>query len=329
MKSIFDLIEVGDVKNIAIITHQNGDPDAICGAAAFQALIKIKMPEVNCVILSDKCSDIVTNVIKKYDLDVNLTNPNIHFDLIILFDVNNFSLLGIFEEIVDPKDDNIIIIDHHSLNLNMNEITSKYIIDQNVSSATELVYDQFILNNIEIDNKTAQLLLLGIAFDSGHFKRANNASLKKVVHLTDLGANVDDAKVLLTHEPQFSEKVARIKAAQRSILEKIDNWIILFSNISSFEASGARFLLEMGADAAFVIAKEKENIRVSCRATSSFEHGTKINLGEDIMRPLGEFIGGIGGGHASAAACRGNKNAKKIIPKIISLLKEKIEKSEA
>ena len=327
MKSIFDLFDVTSIKNIAIITHQNGDPDAICGAVALQTLIKAKIPDSNCMILSDKCTDVVTNLIKKLELDVKLTKPDLEFELIILFDVNNYSLLGKFAEIIKP-DDKIIIIDHHSLNPKMNEITSKFIIEQGVSSATEIVHDQFVLNNVEIDKKTAQLLILGIAFDSGHFKRANNETLKKVVNLTDLGASTDDIKLFLVHERHFSEKVARIKAAQRSILEKIGNWIILFSNLSSFEASGARFLLEMGADVAFVIAQEKGSIRVSCRATSSFENGTKINLGQDIMQPLGDFIGGIGGGHASAAACRGNKNAKKIIPKITSLLKEKIKDSK-
>ena len=326
MKSIFDLFDVKKIKNIAIVTHQNGDPDAICGAAALQELIRKKNSKLKCMILSDKCTDVVTNLIKKLNLKVELSIPDIKFDLFILFDVNNHSLLGKFADLIKP-DDEIIIIDHHSLNPKMHEITSKYIIEQDFSSATEIVHDQFMLNNIEIDKKTAQLLLLGIAFDSGHFKRANNETLKKVVTLTDLGASIDDIQLFLVHERPYSEKIARIKAAQRSQLEKLDKWIILFSNISSFEASGARFLLEMGADAAFVIAQEKENVRVSCRATSRFKKGTNINLGQDIMTPLGEFIGGIGGGHASAAACRGNKNAKKIISKIISLLKEKIKKS--
>jgi len=322
MKSIFDLFDVKKIKNIAIITHQNGDPDAICGAAALQTLIRVKIPDSTCMILSDKCTEVAMNLIKKLNLDVKLKKPEMQFELFIFFDVNNYTLLGKFEEIIKP-DDEIIIFDHHSPNPRMNKITYNYIVEEKLSSATEIVYDQFVLNNVEIDKKTAQLLLLGIAFDSGHFKRANNETLKKVVNLTDLGANIGDMKSLLILERQYSEKIARIKAAQRSILEKIDNWIILFSNLSSFEASGARFLLEMGADAAFVIAQEKDSVRVSARATQSFEKSTKISLGRDIMQPLGEFIGGIGGGHATAAACRGSKNAKKIIPKIMSLLKEK------
>ena len=323
MESLFNLFDVSKVRNIGIITHSNGDPDAVCGAIALETLIKKKMPEKNIFVLIDKYNEMSDNIISKKSLRILNEIPKQNIDLIILFDVNTVELLCIFQKLVTPEVEKIVI-DHHSRYPGLLDLTDNLIIQEDYTSATELIYDQFILNEINIDPSVACLLLLGIMFDSKHLTIANHVTLKKTAHLCELGANLEEAKALLSRPMDYSEKIARIKAAQRSSLEKINNWVIAFSHVSSFEASACRGLLELGADVAFVYAVEKDEVGVSCRASKDFEVKTKFNLGEEIMRPLGEFIGGTGGGHAAAAACRGKKNADKIEAKIKELLKNKL-----
>ena len=327
MESLFSLLDVSNVRNIGIITHSNGDPDAVCGAAALEALLKKKMPDSKIFVLIDKYNEMSSSIIKKMNLNILHEIPEVNLDLIIMFDVNTVELLGIFKELA-TADIEKIVIDHHSRYPELPELTDKLIIREDYTSATELVYDQFVLNDINMDPIVACLLLLGIVFDSKHLTIANHVTLKKTSHLCELGADLDQAKALLSQPMDYSEKIARIKAAQRSKVEKINDWVIIFSHVSSFEPSACRGLLELGADVAFVYAEEKDEVRVSCRASREFAAKANFNLGEEIMRPLGDFIGGSGGGHAAAAACRGNKNADKIIEKITELLKIKLEKNK-
>ncbi|MHA1798965.1 MAG: DHH family phosphoesterase [Candidatus Helarchaeota archaeon] len=325
MDSIFNLFDALKAKNIAIITHINGDPDAICGAAALKELIEKKIPKIKCSIFSDQWTDLSANIIKKLELNIEKEPCSETFDTCILFDVNNLPLLGKFSELIDPQTE-IIIIDHHSIYPELEKLTKKFIIKQDYTSASEIIYDQFILNDIIMSPKIALLILIGIAFDSRHFHLANRETFKKVAHLCDLGANIDEMKTLLSKPMEYPEKIARIKAAQRSKIKKVGNWVVTFSNVSSYEASACRGLIELGADITFVIAKEKDKIRISGRSTNEFFQQAKIHLGEDVMLQIGEYIGGNGGGHATAAACRGHQNADDVFSKILDILEKKLIK---
>jgi len=88
------------------------------------------------------------------------------------------------------KDTQVIaILDHH---LNHQTFGDINIIDSNVSSVCELVYDFFTFNEIKITKKIADYILTGILYDTGKLQHSNtNAKVMEISsELIKKGANL-------------------------------------------------------------------------------------------------------------------------------------------
>jgi nanoRNase/pAp phosphatase (c-di-AMP/oligoRNAs hydrolase) len=53
-----------------------------------------------------------------------------------------------------------------------------------------------------------------------------------------------------------------------------------------------------------------------------------VHLGTDIAAPLGEILGGVGGGHAMAAGVGGKGEVKDALKQCLKLLEQKLGKTE-
>ena len=122
----------------------------------------------------------------------------------------------------------------------------------------------------------------------------------------------------------FSERVARLKATRRTRLFKVNQWIIALSHVSAYQASAARALIELGAHVAAVAGTKNEDIEISLRSSLDFFKQTQIHLGRDIAKPLGEYLHGMGGGHATAAGVNGKGDVEIGLKKCKTLLKEQL-----
>jgi nanoRNase/pAp phosphatase (c-di-AMP/oligoRNAs hydrolase) len=87
-------------------------------------------------------------------------------------------------------------------------------------------------------------------------------------------------------------------------------------------------LVDLGAHAAAVAGLKNGKIRVSLRCTRQFTEETGVNLGRDIAMPLGEFLLGVGGGHAMAAGVSGTGEIEPALKHCLALLRQKIIKNE-
>jgi nanoRNase/pAp phosphatase (c-di-AMP/oligoRNAs hydrolase) len=122
----------------------------------------------------------------------------------------------------------------------------------------------------------------------------------------------------------FSERVARLKACRRAKLFKVGEWIIALSHVSAYQASAARAIIDLGAHVAVVAGQKNETLEISLRCTREFHEKTGIHLGKDIAKPLGEYINGMGGGHATAAGVNGLGDIETGLKRCLRLLKEKL-----
>jgi len=104
----------------------------------------------------------------------------------------------------------------------------------------------------------------------------------------------------------------------------MNEWIIALSHVSAYQASAARALIDLGADVAAVAGQKIEKLEVSLRGTREFYKQTGIHLGKDIAKPLGEYIHGMGGGHATAAGANGAEDIEVALKRCLFLLKEKL-----
>ena len=187
-----------------------------------------------------------------------------------------------------------------------------------------MVYNLYRQLNIKPSLNEAKALFLGITFDTRHFILANSSTFKTISELTDIGLNPQKELSALALPMDFSERVARMKACRRAKLIKIDDWIIALSHVSAYQASAARALVDLGAHMAVVAGQKNEKIEISMRCTRDFNQVTGIHLGRDIAKPLGEYLNGMGGGHAAAAGVNGVGHSQKGLKRCLRLVKEKL-----
>ena len=108
----------------------------------------------------------------------------------------------------------------------------------------------------------------------------------------------------LTRAPvSMSEKIAMMKAIERTRFDRVGEMIVAISFGGSFEASSCRAIMAAGADVVFVGSQRDECFRLSARATQDAVR-KGVHLGE-IMSGVGEETMTDGGGHGGAAGLTG------------------------
>jgi nanoRNase/pAp phosphatase (c-di-AMP/oligoRNAs hydrolase) len=106
-------------------------------------------------------------------------------------------------------------------------------------------------------------------------------------------------------------------------LHNLESWTLATSQLSSFQASAARALIGLGADASVVCGNDKKNLRASLRATDRFYQETRIHLGE-LAQTLGTEFGGAGSGHPTAAGVNGVGDPEVLVKRVVELVSERL-----
>jgi nanoRNase/pAp phosphatase (c-di-AMP/oligoRNAs hydrolase) len=279
-------------------------------------------------MMADDLSRLSKQVIEFFQLkDEILEEPISDYDLVILLDTNSTLQLGKdFQHIPqDPK--MTIVIDHHEHNPEIETLADHRIVKNDRFSTCEILVDIYDDLKANIEPTIANLLLTGILFDTRRFFYTDIETLQTCIKLVNFGAEYEKCVKSLQIRPDRSERIARLKAASKAKVHLFGDWVIVSSTINAFEASACRGLIEMGADVAIIGGHPgKDKVRLSSRSTREFSDFTRINLGTDIMEPLGTMIDGKGGGHANAAGANGTKNLKTALDKAVDLIRVAIEK---
>ncbi|MGY5872835.1 MAG: DHH family phosphoesterase [Candidatus Thorarchaeota archaeon] len=314
-------------KKPLIMGHQNADPDAVCSMIAFSRLYKMINPEGNPTLMADDLSRLSKQVLDHFELkDEILEKPETDFDLIILLDTNSTLQLGTDFQDIPSDPTKTIMIDHHEPNPDAEKIAEHRFVMHERFSTCEIMVEIFQELEIEIDSDIANLLLTGILFDTRRFFYTDLRTFQIGIDLINSGADYEKCVKSLQIRPNRSERIARLKAASKARIHLFGEWVIATSIINAFEASACRGLLEMGADVAIIGGRPvKDKVRLSSRSTREFHDKTKINLGTDVMEPLGEIINGKGGGHANAAGANGTKNLNAALDKAVELIRVVVE----
>ncbi len=322
---IIQILDEAHASFILLLCHHNADPDAICSAYAFQGLLAKVRPNVTAEIGAGQgISRLSKHILKHIYITVNL-QPNVEkADAIVLLDTNTTQQLGQLSERVTKTKAPIIVIDHHAAHPETERIAKLCITDEEASSTCEIVYNFYRQVNTKPGLNEAKALFLGITFDTRHFVLAKTSTFKTISELSDIGVNPQEELSSLALPMDFSERVARMKACRRAKLIKIENWIIALSHVSAYQASAARALVDLGAHMAAVAGQKNEKIEISLRCNREFNQVTGIHLGRDIAKPLGEYLQGMGGGHATAAGVNGTGYIEKGLKRCLRLVKENL-----
>lgn len=310
---------------ILLLCHHNADPDAVCAAYAFQSLIAKCKPSMKVEIGTGQgISRLSKHIMKHIPIAISLKPDVEKADAIVLLDTNTTQQLGYLADRVAETKAPIIVIDHHAAHPQTEQIARLCITNEGSSSTCEMVYNFYRQLNMKPELNEAKALFLGITFDTRHFILADSSTFKTISELIDVGVNPQEELASLTLPMDFSERVARVKACRRAKLMKIGDWIIALSHVSAYQASAARALVDLGAHMAAVAGQKNEKIEISMRCTRDFNQATGIHLGKDIAKPLGEYLQGMGGGHATAAGVNGTEDVEKGLKRCLRLVKEKL-----
>ena len=322
---LYNLITSFSPVKIALVCHHNADPDAVGSAYAMKFLIKCLFPNVESKIIVPMGISIPSKrLLEKlnfHDLHEKLED---YVNMVILIDTCSLVQLGSLGDLIKQSSTPLVVIDHHKPLDELSQRSNLMIVDADSSSTAEVVYTIFRELTINMSSKVAFALLTGLIYDSKRFMLASQRTFMAALHLISYGADYSEALEILSTDMDMSERIARLKGAQRAKILKVKNWLVAVSHVSSFEASVARALMDLGADVAFVAGSSGREVRVSSRSSSHFYNSTGIHLGRDVMEKVGKFIGGGGGGHATAAGANGKGEVNEVLNLCIKLISEKL-----
>ena len=329
LKELVQFFEQQQASFVLLLCHRSADADAICSAYALQGLLKRFLPdmvvEIGCPQGINKPSK---QLLDQMPITVNL-KPNIESaEVIVLMDMNTIEQLDEVADVIKKSLAPKLIVDHHAPSPETMQICKLCIIDEKAAANCEIVYRLYAEANITPSLDEAKALFVGTAFDTRHFALANSATFQMVAKLVAQGIDAQQTLAQYAAPIEPSERIAKLKACKRAKIIKIDGWIIALSHVSAFQAPAAKALVDLGAHMSAVAGKKNGKVELSLRCTRSFNEEAGVHLGVDIAAPLGEFLGGVGGGHAMASGVSGKGEINDALKECLRLLKAKIGKSD-
>ena len=316
-------------RKIAILTHRNGDPDAICSAFALDKLLKRLNPRLKVAIGSPEgVNKISEKIISEFKFSVE-SDPRVNdVDIVFTVDMNNLQQLGPLTSIIDNLRKPVVIIDHHHPHPSMRRFAQFSFCDEASPSTCEMIYEFYRESHIKPGRQECLVLLVGILYETRYLRLGTSKTLLTVADLIRHGAKVEELSSLLEVPMDYSEKLARLKSAQRSRIHRIGRWIVVTSRVGSHQASAARAITMLGADLAVVGSEDQGQLKLSLRSARAFYEQSGIHLGRDLAKPLGDYVHGTGGGHSLAAGVNGSGQLEVTLKRCHEMIRELIGESQ-
>lgn len=285
-----------DVK-IGIFTHDNADVDAVMSCYVMREFLKhVGFTRVSIFIASASAD--AKRVMAALNLEVPVGSEPEPVDVAFLLDLNAIDRVPErYREVVRTAH-RIFVIDHHHVERMEKGVTYLCL---PLSSTCEVLLHLIRAAGAEellMRDDVARSLLLGIYADTVMLKHAGASTLKVVSEVSG-ATGVRVPMSLLRREKDVSERIAVLRAMSRTAYVRVDDLIVAATYVGSFESSAATALLRAGADIAVVLSEKREKGKRFYRVILRTRRD--MNLAE-IAAKLARELGGIGGGHAKAAA---------------------------
>ena len=255
------LVQVGVTKYV-LTTHEHADLDAVASICIFRDILSAIRSDIETKIFWPKVSQHAISILEKLNIRISLNEEEVPRDkyVVVLLDISDPNRF-LAQNLVDLVSNSyrIFAIDHH----NVGDVNNVEILYIPLSSTTEILLSMAehlgILDQILQKNWLATLATVAIITDTAFFSTASPTTfyfMNKLLPLVDYPniIRVLRAKKYL----DVPEKMAILKALQRTIIRKINNTIIVITHVGSYESLVANTILQLGGDIAFVISKKKE-----------------------------------------------------------------------
>ncbi len=196
-----------------------------------------------------------------------------------------------------------LIIDHHAISADSVRARAEWV-EPRAASCSELVAS--IIGHAH--PQAARALALGILSDSAQLLRAEPPTLRALASLLEHCDCTHEQLLEQLRQPAKPESRAAVLEGLRQSAWRLEGgWLLASSSVSSHESHVADALISAGADAAFVGSADANGARLSARLRPRLASRTDL---PGLMREVGRFLGGMGGGHPAAAGARGPKGER-------------------
>jgi len=305
---------------IGITSHANADPDALASSLAMCSIIRNFTSDSPSLIFPEGISKVSRRLLNYLNMDVEFCEDlKENINALIIVDASTLNQLGALKSHIERFRGRVFLIDHHIPNQELIEFCYDSIIESEVATSV-IVYKISKEIGVNLSKNELFLILSGILFDTRRFTFASSTSLRVASEIIERGISYTDVVNSLQQKMDLSEKIARLKAAGRMKLYRLDNWLIVTTEVSSFESSAARALISLGADVVFVASRKDNLVRITARCTNLFYEKTKVSVGQDILSKIGEMLGGSGGGHHLAGGATVQSDTLTALKECLELL---------
>ena len=307
-------------KSFLILTHVNPDGDALGSQLALRRILKSLNKDVY-VVAEERVPPMYKFLPDANKIQTDYKRFKSKFDVVFILDCPKIARVGKVEDLISGS--LIINIDHHPGRTKEMDIVFK---DTNAAATAVLIYKLFKNMRVKIDKKTALLLYVGIATDTGFFRYTNtDAEAYKISsELVKLGVVPNEINKQLYE----SESIKRLKLLGLSLetikLYKTGKIITMETTKDMYTKTGSgpeytedfvnfpRSIKGVSVAAFFREDKKAQTVKVSFRAKG------KVDV-DKIAKVFG------GGGHPQASGCTLKGNLKKNKNKVIRVLKKFVE----
>lgn len=308
-------IDLGEERRRALVlSHPHADPDAVGSVIALGEMLESFGVEVTTGIPSNP-SRLSKSVLDSVGEEITV-DPPVEADFVVVLDTSSLEQLGGYKEKIEDLDSRVAFIDHHRPGEETRKRVDKHYVDEDASSTAELILELGQELDFHFSPESSLIMLTGIISDTGHFKFANERTFMAVATLLENGADYREALEALKTPEEPSKRVAMLKAAQRSEVQKSHGRWVVFSEIGAYESDAASTFVKIGADVSLVASSDEGKTRISGRSRSGVASETHLHLGE-LMSKLADHFGGTGGGHAGAAAMRAQAELEEVKEKAL------------
>jgi len=307
VKEIFDIINNSD--NICIAGHKAPDGDCIGSVMALYEFLKPLNKTVK-VLVDGSIPFNYKPFVKEGTISAEYDNSV--FDVLFILDCSDADRLGKFKDVINHTKKSVCI-DHHKTNDSFADIN---IIDTEISSTGELLYDLMKASGIEITKETATYIYFAILTDTGKFSYSNTSSHthEKAAELIDLGVDIAEIDNII-----YNSKPSNVVKAFIDCISGIE---LYYDNKFGITCITQSILhnnnVEMGdIDGVVEFIREIKEVEVSCVLKESEDKSTKVSLRSKNNIDVAEVsVQYGGGGHSKAAGFEVNdtiENTKKIL----------------
>jgi len=305
MRAVAEFLRANRQKPVLLVVHSRADADAVAAAAALSEYL----PDSK-ICVPDSMGSSGKRIRDRFSLEVACFNElKFSPEAIVILDTDSCALLpGMCGYLSDFKG-RTAVIDHHSLHQDAVKGDAVFI-DNRASSTSEIIYEFFRELNFPLSSRAAEMLLAGVIADSADFRTVSTRTLEVVAYLLKrTPATLAQVAEMVEGVPDANYRVAVIKSLSRTHVTRVGDFVFATSEANTHEAVSAERLVALGADYAFVAQVTRHELRISGRCRTSLVPAYKADVAA-IMKEVGGFIGGSGGGHAAAAGANGPDVAK-------------------